>query len=270
MIKHKKKRAFTLIELLVVISIISLLLSIMLPALSAARKQAKSLFCLSNVRQLGLAVVIYSVDEDDYLLPAYDPCSDTHWWGQKLSTGIDHKKGFVWPYLQSELKEESVYECPSQPYGSYRQQGKPTGVPEGPEWITSTYGYNGYYLTPPACAWRLMGRPWRKMTTIMQPTEVFAFADTLMYWGTSGTSIILSNNALLDPPFLFMGSFWRPNGSPTTCFRHRDRTNVVFVDGHGKSMGLEGGQYTCEAAKIGSVGTSNSPHYVPDYRKWIN
>jgi len=58
--RKQTKKAFTLIELLVVISIISLLMGILLPALSSARKYARSTVCLANVRRLALAGVMYA------------------------------------------------------------------------------------------------------------------------------------------------------------------------------------------------------------------
>lgn len=66
---NPSKRGFTLIELLVVISITSLLLSMLLPALSQARESAKMITCASNLRQFGLATVLYSEDYDHFLVP---------------------------------------------------------------------------------------------------------------------------------------------------------------------------------------------------------
>lgn len=66
------RHAFTLIELLVVVAIVGILISLLLPALGQARRQAKSAACLSNLRQMGLGLVAYCHDNRDWVIPSYN------------------------------------------------------------------------------------------------------------------------------------------------------------------------------------------------------
>ncbi|MEM6507471.1 MAG: DUF1559 domain-containing protein, partial [Planctomycetota bacterium] len=72
------QKAFTLIELLVVISIIALLIAILLPALNSARESARRAQCLSNLRGLGQATVMYAQEHDDQMMAA-DFFPSDHW-----------------------------------------------------------------------------------------------------------------------------------------------------------------------------------------------
>jgi prepilin-type N-terminal cleavage/methylation domain-containing protein len=93
-------RAFTLVELLVVISIIALLLSVLMPALSSVRRQAKKVVCKSNMKQLGLAVNIYAQNYNNAL--PVERYFDTRagydlYWFNELFTSMPQLKGMICP-----------------------------------------------------------------------------------------------------------------------------------------------------------------------------
>lgn len=257
----RARRAFTLVELLVVCGVVALLLALLIPSLGAARGMALRTKCASNLRQLAHAFHHYASDNKGLAMPAAYTAQATpvYWWGAETGAGVDRARGFMARYLNADLREGGVFECPRQPWGSYSPQGT-SGA------ITSTYGYNGYFLSPahtPGWSAQIRQRPWQNLDRMRESSRVFAFADSAIVLGAT-----LKNSVLLDPPWLYSNGTWTQNFSPTTSFRHAGATVAAYADGHADARGPGDGRLASAEHAIGSVGANNDPRYVPDWRDW--
>jgi prepilin-type N-terminal cleavage/methylation domain-containing protein/prepilin-type processing-associated H-X9-DG protein len=123
------RRGFTLIELLVVIAIIAILAAILFPVFARAREKARQTSCLSNVRQMGTATMMYAQD--------YDECFPGH--DSSGIAGVDEWPAMLFPYV----KNAQIFRCPSASqgntsmWGHFNLQGT----------VPLCYGQNCYYLS---------------------------------------------------------------------------------------------------------------------------
>jgi prepilin-type processing-associated H-X9-DG protein/prepilin-type N-terminal cleavage/methylation domain-containing protein len=219
----RKRSGFTLVELLVVIGIISLLIAMLLPALNKARQAAKTVQCLSNLKQISLAMQMYAGENHGWMPPLYQATgnpspSQYQRWTATLCRG-------------KYLPVAAVFFCPEMENNTYRDwwlKHSDDAAVDASIWQYPDYGYNAMFIG------RSMGpyggdeyQPARQ-TQIKQPAQTVLLADDQIgrYSGSPGLS----------------GSSWLATAAATNEFkgymdaRHSGAVNVAWADGHATSV----------------------------------
>ncbi len=231
-----RRLGFTLIELLVVIAIISILAAILFPVFAQAREKARQISCASNLKQLGLAALMYVQDNDEvWPVAQYSHVPGTiQYWAcfQNADGSFDLSRGLLQPYERN----TQVVKCPS-------WVGKPEfGDGNGYGYNWGFLGSDLYNVNSPD--YDTFG-PWPNLpamqhpaldAALSHPADTIAFADAGFYIGG-----VINETIEIDPP-------GQTNGNPTVNFRHVDRSyaynpvthtttdhgyaNIAFCDGH--------------------------------------
>src|SRR5947209_11018338 len=135
MTASRRRLGFTLIELLVVIAIIAILAAILFPVFAQAREKARQAMCISNTRQIGLALMQYCQDYDETVVP-----------NNNQVTGSASTTWLSWPdFLQPYIKNTQVFTCPS----SHRSESAPTDQVKTYGGILTSYVLNNFYYSDP-------------------------------------------------------------------------------------------------------------------------
>jgi prepilin-type N-terminal cleavage/methylation domain-containing protein/prepilin-type processing-associated H-X9-DG protein len=225
--RSRARSAFTLIELLVVVSVIALLIAILLPSLKRSREVTRSAVCLSNLRQFAIASHAYAhTFKDRYPIAQYSETGGTmtvsRAWDVTTESGwqlgpsgwvnaTKYRPGVLWTGAET---IEEVHQCPSL-------------RPDGDSWTGyefTGYNYNTSYI----------GKGENEQPTdtparigdVKHPSETALFGDGEYYGGM---------NKFMRAPFADLtngGDTGEQASAGTQAYRHLERTNVVFSDGH--------------------------------------
>ena len=237
-----RRTGFTLIELLVVIAIIAILASMLLPALGQAKVRAKGAGCLSNQRQWGLAMTMYSGDFQDAIplfADVFPPTPATTFWYQKLAPYIIRAEASH--PTNNEAYTATVRRCPGGSIGPPPFTVAKSSLQQKSWncWVGVYYGLFGNPLIAPFYYGNEM-KPIR-MSQFNKPSDAMVFLDSSanhvyspLAWpfdrDANRDGMMDSMDAVLTTEYAFN------NGRPTV---HGHGSNVTLLDGHAERVSFK-------------------------------
>lgn len=250
--KWHVRRGFTLIELLVVIAIIALLMSILMPAMSKVKDQARAIGCMANLRQWNFVFNTYIGESDGKFFSGCD--NNGYWWPLQLTpTQQDWKINKTWfcPTAKTPVWNEQGVRKPSlyiyDAWGIEKPSitGAPSSMNYGgrtytlnPNGLNGSYGLNGFMLAIPKTGMHEGGIPasegYRDMYNVKNANDVPVMLDALRFdfWPQATQS-----------PAMNAYEFWvngaQYNMARVCINRHRGFTSSSFLDWSVRKVGLK-------------------------------
>jgi len=231
-----RDRGFTLIELLVVIAIVTILAAILFPVFATARENARRTSCASNLKQIGLGLIQYLQDSDQYMpFSAQGPVPST---ATTQDTGLGYYKWMdaIYPYVRS----EQIFVCPSDIKNPIYTNVNDLGPGQTTENYGS-YGQNGAYsvgaaygLYPPRSSSSYLV----SLAAIASPSGTVWAADNNNEAQSNGDFGFTWTNPTTNPAITIDSTSGDPELN-TIMARHLGTTNTLYCDGHVKSMRLD-------------------------------
>ena len=210
----KQKGKFTLIELLVVIAIIGILATLLLPSLSRARLKALDVVCMSNQKQIGTSISIYTLEDHKY--PSHRNSSATSSWIDLVNNGSTFEH-FLCPRVNIwKFKDGSTL--------------KPDVSTAAMRVHRAGYGYNGYWMGYYPYTGGVMSRNYTTTSDVLRADELIMISDS---------------SPIINGGYKWASTIWYPyrksvgdlnEGVKPFHGNKLERSNITFADGHVKSM----------------------------------
>jgi prepilin-type N-terminal cleavage/methylation domain-containing protein/prepilin-type processing-associated H-X9-DG protein len=226
------RRGFTLIELLVVIAIIAILAAILFPVFAQARDKARQATCLSNIKQLSLAVGMYAQDYDETLISRPTGSLGACNWQYICENPRTRSYLNWWDIVIPYTKNNQIYDCPAAA-ASTSALIRNWGI------RNIAIGYNlsangGLVKSTLVNGWN----PGVTLAEVTRPADTILLGEAGHNWNPAATASVFNSRDNSSPsiawsPRIESGSEWGPEP------RHGEGANMGFVDGHAKWMRLE-------------------------------